>query len=168
MEIKEFILKRRQDLNVTIALMGVIPLLTFFYILAVKLASFEIFVGETGFVAFLSVVIFLLGTIVGKKLVSSLIAELLEKNRLSAVTETVLTLGHEINNPLLNISGNLVLLEGELEEKADSATIKKRLQAINDNCDRIRRATSKLSSLSSLASEKIYGNIEMIDLNKSK
>ena len=105
MEIKELILKHRRNFNVSICLTGAIPFLVFVYLLVRKISTFQIFVGEIGYIMFSAVLIFLLGIAVGRKMFMALLNELVEKNRLSAITETTLALSHEINNPLLSIRG---------------------------------------------------------------
>lgn len=112
---------------------------------------------------FSAVLIFLLGIVVGKKMFMALLNELIEKNRLSAVTETALALSHEINNPLLAIRGNLELVDSaQLPDET-----KKRFVTVKENFERIREAMDKLVSLSKPASQIIYSNKRMIDLGKS-
>ncbi|MBU1905828.1 MAG: hypothetical protein KJ923_02375, partial [Candidatus Omnitrophica bacterium] len=113
-EIKTIIQKRKRDFNASVALIGVIPFLVFIYLLVVRVASLHIFVGEVGYIMFATLVVFLLGIFVGRKMLWSLLQEIIERNRLVAVTETTLSLSHEINNPLLTVAGNLELLEGDL------------------------------------------------------
>jgi signal transduction histidine kinase len=147
MEIKESILKKRRDFNTMLSLSGVIPFLVFVYLLAVKISSLEIFIGEIGYIMFITMVIFLLGIIVGRKMLISMIQEQVEKNRLAAITETILTLSHEINNPLLTIKGNLELLEHEFAQSHAWEGIRNRLATIKIHCERIREVTDKMSNL---------------------
>lgn len=163
MELKELILKHRRDFNVSICLTGVIPFLVFVYLLVRRISTFRIFVGEIGYIMFSAVLIFLLGIAVGRKMFMALLNELIEKNRLSAVTETALALSHEINNPLLAIRGNLELVDSaQLPDET-----KKRFVTVKENFERIREAMDKLVSLSKPASQIIYSNKRMIDLGKS-
>lgn len=183
METKELILERKRDFYNSVCLTGIIPFLVFVYLLVNRIASFNIFVGEIGYIMLATLAIFLLGIIVGRKMLWSLIVrltdynqqiidmqkELLEKNRLAAITETTLALSHEINNPLLTIRGNLELLETDFGENYPVPdSIKNRLNTIKGHCERIRQVTEKMSSLSKPVSESIYGKSSMIDLNKSK
>lgn len=167
MVVKEIILKKRRDFNIVICLTGVIPILVLVYLLVAKIASIEIFVGEIGYIMFCTIVIFLLGVLVGKRMLKGILKELIEEHRLAAVTETALALSHEINNPLLAVRGNLELLENDFAESQVPQDIKNRLNVIIINCERIRQATEKLTGLSKAASQTIDGSAKMIDLGKS-
>jgi len=163
MRINEMISDKKRDMNISVCLTGVIPLLVVFYLITRKIADFKIFTGEAGYIMFLTVLIFTLGIFVGRRLLLNMISELMEKNRLAAVTETVLTLGHEINNPLLAAKGNLELIE--TEQLSDDLKI--RLATVKSNIERISRATDKLKNLSRIEPGNIYEDISMIDLEKS-
>ena len=90
--------------------------------------------------------------------------ELIEKNRLAAITQTVLTISHEVNNPLFIMQGNLELLEtGNLPEDA-----KLKMEKIKAACTRISQATKKLSQLEKAETTVIQGEQMMIDLEKSR
>ncbi len=168
MQAKEAVAKRRRDFDVSVCLTGVIPFLVFMYLLVVKVANLQIFVGEVGYIMFTTILIFLLGIMVGKKLFWSMITEIMEKNRLAAITETTLALSHEINNPLLTVRGNLELLEHDLTENhVSNDAIIKRLDTIKDHCERIRQVTDKLATLSTPVSTAVHGNVKMVDLSKS-
>jgi signal transduction histidine kinase len=94
--------------------------------------------------------------------------ELIKKNRLAAVSETALTLGDSINNPLLVISGNLELLDLELKSYKVPEKTHDRIQTMRMNFAKIREVTDKLSRLTQAESTAVYGDIQMIDINKSK
>ena len=94
--------------------------------------------------------------------------DLLEKNRLTVITETTLALGHEINNPLLVMRGNLELLENDFTRANVPDYVKERFTSIKDSCERIGRATDKLSRLSEPKLTTIRGDMKMIDLENSK
>ena len=168
MEIKELIQKKRRDFDIAISLIGVIPFLILTYLMSAKVSSINVFVGETGYIMFCAIVFFMIGVFVTRNMLWSLILELIEKNKLVAITETALALGHEINNPLLAINGNLELLENDLTGIPVPDKAKSRLDLIKLNCERIRQVTEKLSSLSKPVSEIICGDSSMIDLSKSK
>jgi len=121
MEIKQLTYDVRRDFNRLISLVGIIPLLVFIYLLVVKIANIKILAGQVGYIVLATIAVFAMGIIVGRKMlmtvtfkliddnqkILSIQQELIEKNRLAAITETVLALGDEVNNPLLVISGNL-------------------------------------------------------------
>ena len=169
MEIKEQVLSRKRDFNTTLCLTGVIPFLVCVYLISVKVSSLNIFVGEVGYIMFTTLIVFLLGIVVGRKMLSSMVTELIERNRLIAITETTLTLSHEINNPLLTMRGNLELLEMDLPENMASLdTARNRIFTIKNNCERIREATEKLTKLTKPATTTIHEDSKMIDLGVSK
>ncbi|MBN1405220.1 MAG: hypothetical protein JW946_01735, partial [Candidatus Omnitrophica bacterium] len=96
-------------------------------------------------------------------------AELIEKSRLSAVTETVLALSHEINNPLMIIRGNLELLETGISQSGSiPVEDKDRFIRIKNNFERIMNVTNKMANLSKPVSRVVAGGINMIDLSKSE
>jgi len=182
MEIKELEVQARRDFNNAVCLMGILPLLMFVYILAVRIASLEIFVGDIGYIVFASIIICLIGMFLGRKMLRSLIRklidfnyqvlsmqkELVEKNRLAAITETVLTLGHEINNPMLVIQGNLESLVNEFVESGVPPAVKNRLHEMKNHCERIMLVTQKLSNLSKPVLAPVHSDTSMIDLTKSE
>jgi len=168
MEMKKLILKRRREFDITISLTGVIPSLVFVYLLAVKISSFEIFVGQVGYIMSATMILFIMGINVGRKMLWSMLEEIIEKHRLAAIVETTLTLSHEINNPLLIINGNLELLENEISENRLPPNLKERLDIIKSHCERIKQAIVKMSNLTKPASQTIFDNTKMIDLGKSE
>lgn len=168
MELNEVILKRKRDFNNSLCLTGIIPFLVFVYLLSAKVSSLDIFVGEIGYVVLITLIIFLMGIAVGRKMLVSLLRELVEKNRLAAISETTLTLSHEINNPLIAMSGNLELLSTEFAENRAPDSIVNRLNLIRANCERIREVTIKLTSLSKPVTHNIFGESKMIDLTHSQ
>jgi len=148
--------------------MGVIPFLVFVYLLVKETYSFKVFVGQLGYIMFFTVIVFILGIVVGRKMLSQLIFELIEKNRLAAITETTLALGDEIGNPLLTIRGNFQLIEEEVNKLNLPQEIKDRLTVIKGNFERITEVTNKLSSLSKPVTRTILGNTKIIDFDNSK
>jgi signal transduction histidine kinase len=164
----ELVQRKRREFDISLSLIGVIPILVFVYLLTAKVSSLKIFVGEIGYIVLATLIVFLVGTAVYRKLFWDMLKELLEKNRLAAIAETTLTLAHEINNPLLIMCGNLELLENEFKEKGVSESMNSKLHAIKNHCERIRQVTNKISKLSKPESITIYHDIKMIDLNSSK
>lgn len=161
----------KRDFNNAICLTGLIPFAVFIYLLVGNIASMNILTGQVGYVLLITMALILLGILTGRRMlwmvierIVSLQNELVEKNRLAAVTETALALSHEVNNPLLVMRGNLQLLEedGNLPDM-----VKEKFDTIKGNCERIRTVTDKLSSLSKPATTTIYGKSKMIDLEHS-
>lgn len=167
MEIEKLKEKTKRDFNNTVCLMGVIPFLSLVYLLVGKTASFAAIPQEARYVMIIAVVMILSGIITGRKLIWALIEEVLEKNKLAAVSETVLSLGHEINNPLLIMQGNLELLENDFIKNNIAPNLRERLSQAKSRCERIMEVTQKMSSLTRPASVSISGESKMIDLAAS-
>ena len=92
----------------------------------------------------------------------------MNKNRLVAVTETVLGLSDKINNPLLALRGNLDLLEMDFKQSDLTDKVKKRFAVIKSSCETIREVSYKLAQLTKLVSTSITDDIRMMDLDKSE
>lgn len=182
MEIKQFTRNIRNDFNRALSLAGVIPLLVFIYILVNKISNINARAGEVGYIVTATIGVFAMGIVVGRKMLMSVTIklmddnrkilsmqqELIEKSRLAAITETVLTLGDQINNPLLAMSGNLELLDMDFKNANINERIRNRIETMRNAFRNIREVTDKLSKLSKPEAVTIYGDVKMIDLNKSK
>ncbi len=93
--------------------------------------------------------------------------KLLESERLAAYTQTVITLNHEINNPLTTVMGNVYLLEKETGKKKDK-NLAKRLKIIQDNCQRIQRVIQKMERINELKTVTYLGDTKMVDLGRGE
>jgi phosphoglycerate-specific signal transduction histidine kinase len=92
--------------------------------------------------------------------------ELIKSKRLAAIGEVVASVNHEINNPLMIISGNAQFLEMSMDGYPDE--MKERVQAILEETRRISQVTRKLREIKNPVSEDYTsGGGHMIDLNKS-
>ncbi len=182
MEIKKFTHSIKSDFNRVITLAGIIPLLVFIYLLVGKISNFSALAGEISYIVMATFVVFILGIVVGKRMLMSVTfkliddnqkilsmqQELIEKNRLAAITETVLALGDQVNNPLLAISGNLELLELELRKVEIGEKTRNRIETMKNNFLKIRDVTNKMSQLTKPALMTVHGDSRMIDLSKSE
>lgn len=92
--------------------------------------------------------------------------KLLESERLAAYTQTVITLNHEINNPLTTVLGNLFLLEKETQQYQD-AKLAERLKVIHENSMRIQNVIKKLERIEELRTVSYLGNTKMLDIRGS-
>lgn len=181
MEVKQLTKNIKNDFNRTVSLVGVIPLLVFIYLVVGKLSNINALVGEIGYIVMATIGVFIMGIIVGRRMLMSVTLkliddnqkilamqqELIEKNRLAAITETVLALGDQVNNPLLAISGNLELLDLELNNVQLSEKTRNRIKTMFNNFSKIREVTDKMSKLTKAELMTIHGDTRMIDLNKS-
>ena len=181
MELKELTKNIRDDFNRTISLAGVIPLLVFVYLLVGKVAGMHALTGQVGYIVLATIGVFLTGIVVGRRMLMSVTLkliddnqkilsmqqELIEKNRLAAITETVLALGDQVNNPLMIMSGNLELLDTDLRGVGLGEHVKKRLDTMRNSFNKIRDVTDRMSRLSHPVTLNIDGDQRMIDLEKS-
>lgn len=92
--------------------------------------------------------------------------ELIKSKRLAAIGEVVASINHEINNPLMIISGNAQFLEMSLDGYPDE--IKERVRIIIQETDRISKVTKKLREIKNPVVEDYTSSGEqMINLDKS-
>ena len=98
--------------NLAFGLMSVIPLLTCFYLITVRLFSISILEGMNGFYFVLALVIALLGLLAGQQLIRDIIRQLVESNtklqRLyNQQASFVSNVAHEFRSPLTIVKGSL-------------------------------------------------------------
>jgi phosphoglycerate-specific signal transduction histidine kinase len=92
--------------------------------------------------------------------------EVIKSKRLAAIGEIVASVNHEINNPLMIISGNAQFLEMSMETFPDD--MKERVRTILEETDRISQVTKKLREIKNLVTEDYTRSGEqMINLEKS-
>jgi len=88
--------------------------------------------------------------------------KLLEAERLAALSEIAIGLGHAINNPLCAILGNTQLLLMN-REKLDPGTVKK-LRSIEREIARIQKVAERLPKITRPAVKDYVGGKRMLDL----
>ena len=93
--------------------------------------------------------------------------ELLKMQRLATITETAVSINHEINNPLCSILGNAELLIRELTGDGNEKLIKK-LKIIEKESIRIQQTTRRLASLIDPILTDYASGIKMIDISRSR
>jgi len=92
--------------------------------------------------------------------------KLVKSERATAITETAVTVNHEINNPLTAILGNAqLLLMGEKDLPKEVAA---KLKTIEKSAIQIRETTSKLMAIVEPVRTPYASGLNMIDINKSK
>ena len=92
--------------------------------------------------------------------------ELIKSKRLAAIGEVVASVNHEINNPLMIISGNAQFLEMIMENYPEE--MKERIRTILEETERISRVTRKLREIKNPVVEDYTSSGEqMINLDKS-
>ncbi len=90
--------------------------------------------------------------------------EIIEKARLSAVTETAVTVNHEVNNPLTAILGNVQLILSRPQGLSED-TLKK-LRVVEESALKIRDVTQKLLKLTQVRSVEYSEGSTMLDLGE--
>lgn len=182
MEIKQFTSKSKSEFNRMVSLIGVIPLLVFIYLIIGKISNFKILAGQVGYIVTATIGVFFMGIVVGRKMLESVTfkliddnqkilsmqQELIQKNRLAAITETVLTLADQVNNPLLVISGNLEMLALEVRHLEVGEKVHNRIQTMRSNYLKIREVTEKMSKLTKPETTTIHGDTRMINFDRSQ
>jgi hypothetical protein len=91
--------------------------------------------------------------------------KLVKSERAAAITETTVTINHEINNPLTAILGNTQLMLMSRDKfPADVIT---KLETIERSAIKIRETTTKLMSIIDPVTMPYASGLEMIDIEKS-
>jgi HAMP domain-containing protein len=92
--------------------------------------------------------------------------ELVKSKRLAAIGEVVASVNHEINNPLMIISGNAQFLEMSMKDFPED--MRERVKVILQETDRISNVTRKLRDIRNPVVEEYTSSGEqMINLDKS-
>lgn len=91
--------------------------------------------------------------------------ELVEKERLAAIGDIVVTVNHEINNPLASIMGLTELLSFSVHTLSPDK-VTDSLNMILKEAKRIQKITEKLRNIKSSKSDKYVGDIKMTPLPK--
>ncbi len=91
-------------------------------------------------------------------------AEALQKEKLSGIVETAVTVNHEINSPLTAILGNVQLMLRDAD-RLDERIVAK-LKTIEESAERIQRVTKKLLNVKIPRSIDYSDGIRMLDLSE--
>jgi methyl-accepting chemotaxis protein len=92
--------------------------------------------------------------------------ELVKSKRLAAIGEIAASVNHEINNPLMIISGNAQFLEMSLQDAPED--VRERVKTISEEAERISQVTQKLRNIKNPVSEQYTSQSDqMINLDKS-
>lgn len=92
--------------------------------------------------------------------------KLIKSERAAAITETAVTINHEINNPLTAILGNTQLMLMARDKLSPDIVAK--LETIERSAIKIRETTGKLMSIIEPVTSSYASGLEMIDIEKSK
>ncbi|HKK20701.1 MAG TPA: histidine kinase dimerization/phospho-acceptor domain-containing protein [candidate division Zixibacteria bacterium] len=89
--------------------------------------------------------------------------EVLDKERLSTILETAVTVNHEINNPLTAILGNVQLLMLKRDDLDDE--LKAKLKTIETSAMKIRDVTQRLMRMTSPKTIDYSDGTRMVDIS---
>ena len=133
-----------QKFSIAFALMSVIPFLAFFYLLAGKIGTMNLLIGEIGIILSVALFISLLGLVELRRAYEEHKndrREIFRSAKLSSLGRLIAEVAHEVNNPLQAIIGRarLSLMEG----KCDDDT-KENLEIIIKECNRAKEVTHRL------------------------
>ncbi len=92
--------------------------------------------------------------------------QMIKSERAAAITETAVTVNHEINNPLTAILGNTQLLLMNKDGLPKDAVNK--LQTIEKSAIKIRETTNKLMTIIDPVTTHYASGLDMIDIEKSR
>ena len=70
----------KRDFNNAICLIGIIPFMIFIYLLVVKIASFQILVGEIGYIMLVAMLLLMLGIVMARNMIWMVIKRLVDFN----------------------------------------------------------------------------------------
>ena len=139
--LQEFHENPYQKFNLAFALMSVIPFMAFFYLLAARLFTIHVFIGDIGAVMAVSVFVSLCGLVIGYGILRGMLSKLMfyaaqAKRQSELKSSFVATMAHEFRNPLYQISSNIKnVLESMPDQLGDEVTIP--LQACQAGTDRM-------------------------------
>ncbi len=102
----------------------------------------------------------------GKDHISDIDPSLLDKERLSAIVETAVTVNHEVNNPLTAILGNVQLLLLKREDLDDD--LKEKLKIIEASAMKIKDVTQRLMRLTTPRSVEYSDGTKMVDISEEE
>jgi signal transduction histidine kinase len=91
--------------------------------------------------------------------------KLIDQERLAAITETAVTVNHEINNPLTAIIGNVQLLLMHHKDLDDE--LRAKLSVIEESASKIKDVTQRLLRLTSARTTEYASGTSMIDLSQA-
>ncbi|MBL7198341.1 MAG: hypothetical protein ISS47_09630 [Candidatus Omnitrophica bacterium] len=174
LELKQIFSELKGDplhkLNIAFALMSIIPILGFVYILAVKLFSLGILEGDVGFIVFVVILISLLGFFIVHILVKNLLARIIsymlrlkEYDRKKSIF--VANVCHEIKNPLATLKLSISTISDDLAGKIDEEQVGM-IKRNKDLCDRLIRFTTELLNISKIEAGKVELKKSQLELNK--
>lgn len=97
---------------------------------------------------------------------SDLQREMNENRRRELMLEMAVTLGHEINNPLMALLGHIDLIDDALES-GDAERVRRHLAGCREGVNRLTEVARSLTELRDARRKPYLGDQEMVDLGES-
>lgn len=142
--------------NIAFALMSIIPILGFMYILAGELFSFKILTGNVGFIVLVAILISLSGFYIGYLVIKNLLSRVItymiklrENDKQKSVF--VAHVSHEIKNPLATLDLSICTILDSIVDKIDEEQ-KDMFRSCNNLCGRLIRFTTEMLNVSKIES----------------
>ncbi len=134
--------------NVAFALMTIIPLLVSLYLIATRISTIQIVVGDVGLILIISLLIALGGLLIGYQIIKDVLLKLINhatkaKNCSNLKSSFIATVSHELRSPFMVLGGNVDLLLEDLNGQASDAA-KNRLSVCRDTVNRMTRLVDNL------------------------
>lgn len=173
LDTREVIYELKEDplhrFKIAFALMSVLPFLVFFYLILVRFFSFSIFLGSTGFILMLTLLVSFLGFVLGYQIIFRLVrkvmlyaARLKESDRMKSTV--VATVSHEVRSPLSTVKLALSNLEdglaGEITQRQKGV-----IQRCQETIERLIRMVNQLLDLSRIEAGRFTMKRSLIDVN---
>ncbi len=158
-----------RQFEVAMALMSVIPLLGFVYLIA-SVSGLEVFANSGGFLAVSIIGVSVSGIILARVLISSVFKKLDAANRSlenasEMKTAFLRNVAHEAATPLVTARGNLIALRDSLYGNIPE-TAKEPLNSTLRQIDRLRRMAKDLLDIAQIEKGAFRMNWKRIDLNE--
>ncbi len=140
--LEEFHENPYQKFNLAFALMSVIPFMAFLYLLAARLFSLEVFIGDIGLVMAISIFVSLCGFMIGYGILRGMLGKVMHyaaqaKRQSELKSNFVATMAHEFRNPLYQISSNIKSVLESMPSDRIGDNVKTPLQACQEGTDRM-------------------------------
>jgi len=90
--------------------------------------------------------------------------KLIESEKLNTISQVIVSLSHEINNPLTAVIGNVMLLNMQ-KDVIDKEELGDILKTTEQELKRIMEVMKKLKNLEKPTTKTYIGGVEMIDMS---
>jgi signal transduction histidine kinase len=170
----------KRSFNNAMVMIGLSSVWIFVYVVVVKGGGIDALRGMNGYIFIINMILLLLGLVISRNMLWSIVdsllyfnkqtlkleKELIEEHKVVTVAKTALSLSHGINNPLMILRGNIEILYNDIEEQGNDVQIsdvKKRIFKMKEHCERIITVTNKLVNIAKPIETKVCKDVYMVD-----